>query len=493
MIESGENCDVGIPSLLPGACPTSCATATLARIDYFLTIGCQYACQHFQITTPVSGDGCCLPGSNQTQDTDCPAVCGNGILERGETCDPKASCPTSCAPPPIAPVQRTPGCLLAELVGDADDCTARCVIREITACGPTDECCPSGCTSQDDADCSPVCGNTFFEFSKGEECEVNAPPLELARCPTSCDGFQPMYRGSPGQRRHLRGEVRVPADHRVASRRRLLSSGRRWQFHARCGLHARLRQWLRRAAGRGVRLGDGRLCPGAEACPSNAYCTPYILRGAGTCNAACVAMPITGCAGGDGCCPPGCTTANDSDCQLICGNGVVDDRRELRPRDHGRPPGACLRTCDDADACTVDCRLGFGRGLHAHLRPPPITGCIAERRLLPGRLLRRERRRLRPALRRRSGRRGRDLRSAQQLPHHLPGRRRSVHGRAADGRRRHLQRRLPARPDHDVLGAAGDACCPTGCTPANDCGLLKSARFRNFWKRPSLTAGEGPS
>ena len=143
------------------------------------------------IEDPVSGDGCCLPGSNQTQDTDCPAVCGNGILERGETCDPKASCPKSCAPPPIAPVQKKPGCLLAELVGDADDCTARCVMREITACGPTDECCPSGCTSQDDADCSSLCGNTFFEFSKGEECEVNAPPLELARCPTSCADSNP--------------------------------------------------------------------------------------------------------------------------------------------------------------------------------------------------------------------------------------------------------------------------------------------------------------
>jgi len=29
---------------------------------------------------------------------------------------------------------------------------------------------------------------------------------------------------------------------------------------------------------------------------------------------ACTGAPITACVGGDGCCPPGCTAANDSDC-----------------------------------------------------------------------------------------------------------------------------------------------------------------------------------
>ena len=35
----------------------------------------------------------------------------------------------------------------SELVGDEDDCSARCVVREISACGPADQCCPAGCTS----------------------------------------------------------------------------------------------------------------------------------------------------------------------------------------------------------------------------------------------------------------------------------------------------------------------------------------------------------
>src|SRR6185503_14691560 len=133
-----------------------------------------------------SGDGCCLPGSNQTQDADCPAVCGNGILERGETCDPKASCPKSCTTPPPGPSKRL-GCLRVELVGDEDDCSARCVVQEISACGPNDECCPAGCTSDSDVDCSPVCGDGFIQFFAGEECDRGiVAPGDPSRCPTSC-------------------------------------------------------------------------------------------------------------------------------------------------------------------------------------------------------------------------------------------------------------------------------------------------------------------
>lgn len=35
----------------------------------------------------ISGDGCCAPGCNNNNDTDCPAICGNGIEEAGEGCD----------------------------------------------------------------------------------------------------------------------------------------------------------------------------------------------------------------------------------------------------------------------------------------------------------------------------------------------------------------------------------------------------------------------
>jgi cysteine-rich repeat protein len=35
----------------------------------------------------MSGDGCCPSGCNNSTDTDCPSLCGNGVVETGEACD----------------------------------------------------------------------------------------------------------------------------------------------------------------------------------------------------------------------------------------------------------------------------------------------------------------------------------------------------------------------------------------------------------------------
>ena len=35
-------------------------------------------------------------------------------------------------------------------------------------------------------------------------------------------------------------------------------------------------------------------------------------------------MPITACGAADGCCPSGCTAANDPDCTPVCGDGAVE-------------------------------------------------------------------------------------------------------------------------------------------------------------------------
>jgi cysteine-rich repeat protein len=39
------------------------------------------------VTMCISNDNCCPAGCNQTTDSDCPSVCGNGIIEIGEVCD----------------------------------------------------------------------------------------------------------------------------------------------------------------------------------------------------------------------------------------------------------------------------------------------------------------------------------------------------------------------------------------------------------------------
>lgn len=76
--------------------------------------------------------------------SDAPA-CNNGWIEPGETCDPLASCPTSC--PRL-------DCTRRQLV-NAGTCQATCQAGDLeTACVNGDACCPSGCTHLDDSDCA---------------------------------------------------------------------------------------------------------------------------------------------------------------------------------------------------------------------------------------------------------------------------------------------------------------------------------------------------
>jgi len=55
-------------------------------------------------------------------------------------------------------------------------------------------------------------------------------------------------------------------------------------------------------------------CP-TSCAPTGDACMPVQLVGsAATCDAACVAQPISACVDGDGCCAPGCDESNDADC-----------------------------------------------------------------------------------------------------------------------------------------------------------------------------------
>jgi hypothetical protein len=83
------------------------------------------------------------------------AVCGNGIVESGETCDPATSCASSC------PAR---GCTLRKLLGASGTCNSRCEDdRAQTACTNGDDCCPAGCSQLSDADCVPP--NVMFTTS----------------------------------------------------------------------------------------------------------------------------------------------------------------------------------------------------------------------------------------------------------------------------------------------------------------------------------------
>ena len=72
------------------------------------------------------------------------ALCGNGAIDPGETCD--GDCETRCADTGDA-------CMPAELTGDAARCTAMCAVVPVAECIDGDGCCAPGCSESGDDDC----------------------------------------------------------------------------------------------------------------------------------------------------------------------------------------------------------------------------------------------------------------------------------------------------------------------------------------------------
>lgn len=109
-------------------------------------------------------------------------VCGDGQLDDGERCDTAiaegelGACPTSCSAP-------NP-CLPQALRGS--DCDARC--EPVTPeCTDDDACCPEGCSSSTDNDCSGSCGDGVVQEELGETCEVPDPDGDAQQpCVTEC-------------------------------------------------------------------------------------------------------------------------------------------------------------------------------------------------------------------------------------------------------------------------------------------------------------------
>ncbi len=175
----------------------------------------------------IDDDGCCPRGCSADDDGDCPGLCGNGVLDDGETCDDEADCPSSC--------DDGDACTVDELVGAAATCNAACISRPVVACVDGDGCCAVGCSPDEDDDCEAACGNGTLE--PGERCDGD--------CAEACDDLDACHVG-------------------------------------------------------------------------------VLLGGASTCDARCEVVAIDVCADGDGCCPIGCTDAEDDDCPSSCEGGGSD-------------------------------------------------------------------------------------------------------------------------------------------------------------------------
>lgn len=81
-VDLGETCD--------GNCPDTCDDGNACTLDSMegSPDTCNAVCSHEPQIQCENGDGCCPAGCNTFLDADCESVCGNAIVEQGETCDP---------------------------------------------------------------------------------------------------------------------------------------------------------------------------------------------------------------------------------------------------------------------------------------------------------------------------------------------------------------------------------------------------------------------
>jgi len=124
--------------------------------------------------------------SDAVTDPDAGDLCGNGVVDDGETCD--TNCPAS-----IADCPAPDACEAVTFTGSA--CTAQCGVTPIESCEDGDGCCPAACDYSSDDDCPDpsLCGNDALD--PGETCDSDCPE-SIADCqsPAACETVS--YTGS---------------------------------------------------------------------------------------------------------------------------------------------------------------------------------------------------------------------------------------------------------------------------------------------------------
>jgi hypothetical protein len=309
-VAGDEKCDTAISQGEQGACPTKCEATKPCTRAKLTGSECQARCEVTEIKEVVPGDGCCLANSDAVADSDCLSVCGNGVIEPGETCDPVASCATK------VPCAASDACEPMRLSVDANKCTAKCEpAPAITACKDGDQCCPKGqdCTHATDSDCMPSCGDGVVDTSVGETCE----PGSATPCPSCDDGNDCTTDVRTGSATTCNVKCAHAAITEAVAGDHCCPSGANNNTDSDCVADC----------GNGVVEADERCdgnCPASDAeCDDHMACTIDRLTGTG-CQRRCTYDPrapmlVTK----DECCPTDASAATDADCVMPTGNLVA--------------------------------------------------------------------------------------------------------------------------------------------------------------------------
>ncbi len=361
-LDEGELCDPGIASG-PGACPIACSEGDGVACTREVVSGsadtCDLTCSVEVVGACVAGDNCCPPGCSAMTDSDCSPTCGDGVVDELETCDSaigageEGACPAAC--------DDGNACTRNTRLGAAVNCSLVCAFRPIVACEDGDGCCPEGCTTTTDDDCSPSCGDGVVDPM--ETCDGN--------CPESCDD------GDACTLDRFTGSADACS---LACVNQPLSECRDGDGCCPTGCTFAVDDDCENLCGNGT-LDRGETCDGD--CPSSCEgfpapdCTSEVrLSGSpDRCNVRCRPIEITMCADDDGCCPPGCDNTEDNDCALGVGSPCMNNASCPAPltcfeeiaRDD-LPGGYCSLACG-TESCPEGSECVF-------LEDSPVGNCL---------------------------------------------------------------------------------------------------------------------
>jgi cysteine-rich repeat protein len=340
--DAGETCEPG--SATP--CPASCDDENTCTVDGSTGSAdtCTLTCTHQTISEPAPGDLCCPEGANSLTDADCPAVCGNNVVELAEACDDGVNdgsydgCATDCKAlgphcgDEIVQLQHGElcdgascntdcndqfGCTKDSYRGSGADCTGHCIHEPVTEPKDFDQCCPDGANANTDKDCDARCGNSVVE--PGEACD-DGGHVDGDGCSWSCESNETCGNGVTDG---IAGEV-------CDDGKKLSGDG--------CSADCKSDE---QCGNRVVDGAVGEVCDDGntasdDGCSANCRSTEQCGNGTTDPDEAC---DDGNDEGGDGC---------NADCSSdeSCGNGIVDE--------------AAGEICDDGaqldgDGCSADC------------------------------------------------------------------------------------------------------------------------------------------